>query len=132
MEVNTDPGMLFEAENEDDVFYAEIKRQILQLTTEEDNEGFLGETKRLDLDPVMSHGVSKGSGSGYVFCRGVAGGSHFCSWEAQSYGGSPPVWLVNLWKTKNGKGTGVFIPQAVRSKKYHRSGTDCLWISVSF
>ncbi|XP_028768622.1 uncharacterized protein LOC114726213 [Neltuma alba] len=115
MEMSSDPGLLFEAENEDDVFYAEIRRRILQLTTEdeEDNVGFLGETKR--VNPIVSGGDGGLYGSGY----GLPAGSHVWSWEAQNSGGPPPVWLINLWK--NGKGTGVFIPQAVRCKKNQRT-----------
>lgn len=114
--MNSDPALLFEAENEDDVFYAEIRRRILQLTTEDDeehSEGFLGESKRVNR--IVSGGVDS-YGSGY----GLPGGSHLWSWEAQNSGASPPVWLMNLWK--NGKGTGVFIPQVIRCKKNQGPG----------
>lgn len=127
MEMNSDRGMLFEAED-DDVFYAEIRRQILKITTEEEEveEYNLGFNR---VNPIITtHGVS--IGSGYGFQSGSPFGSHFGSFEAHSIinGGSssssPPVWLVNLWK--NGKGTGVFIPQVVRCRKNQRQGNCCL------
>lgn len=128
-------GFMFEADMEDDLFYAEIKRRILQLTIEDeegDNVGYIGEreTKRVNNTTVYRGGGGDGGGllfgpsSGY----GLGGGGHVCSWEAQSFGGPPPVWLMNLWK--NGKGTGVFIPQATRCKKNSRTGTYVLFISM--
>ncbi|KAF7808906.1 uncharacterized protein G2W53_035649 [Senna tora] len=122
MDMNSDSGLLFEADNfDDDVFYEEIKRQILLLTTEEEEEeeeeknvGFLEETKRrFNQTIICNHRGLNGSGYGER--------SRFCSWEAQNCDGSPPLWLINLWK--NGKGTGVFIPQVVKCKKNQRSGT---------
>ncbi|KAK4260868.1 hypothetical protein QN277_003931 [Acacia crassicarpa] len=122
MSVSSDnSGLLFEAEVDDDVFYAEIRDWILQLTTEEDDEKhdddddnnvgqFLRETKHVKK-PIVSGGGNGGSlyGSVYGYGNGFPVGS---TWEAQNCGGPPPVWLMNMWK-KNGKGTGVFIPQAV-------------------
>ncbi|MED6170281.1 hypothetical protein PIB30_029400 [Stylosanthes scabra] len=101
---------------DDDTLYAEIRRQILLLTSE-DNED-LEETRRFDSIRVVKSGSTRSS----VYYKSEwQGSSNFCSWETGSTAGSPPDWLVNLWK--NGKGTGVFIPQAVAYSRKQRQGT---------
>ncbi|KAI4357845.1 hypothetical protein L6164_001768 [Bauhinia variegata] len=115
MEIDSDPRALFEAENDDDIFYAEIRRQILLLTSEEDNEDFLG-TKQFNPIRLGNGGSNR---SIYGFPNASLPSSHFCSWESDN-SGSPPVWLVNLWK--NGKGTGVFIPQVAECQRSCRTG----------
>ena len=105
-----------ETQYDDDTYYAEIRRQILLLTSE-DNEDLL-ERKRFN-----SVSVVKGRSIRSVYNTAPPPASNFCSWETGS-SGSPPNWLVNLWK--NGKGTGVFIPQAVTCRKNQRPGTDSL------
>lgn len=122
MEVNSNPSVLLEAENDDDTFYAEIRRQILLLTSE-DNEDLL-ETRSFNPMSVTNGGSNR---SIYSFRGASLPSSNFCSWEPES-AGSPPVWLVNLWK--HGKGTGVFIPQ-VACRKNQRPGTVPPLFSVS-
>ncbi|CAI8605141.1 unnamed protein product [Vicia faba] len=101
--MNSDPSILFETEYEDDVFYAEIKRQILLLTSE-DNEDFV-ETRSVDVT---------NDGSNYSFGKSLITPTRkLYLWETES----PPIWLVNLWR--NGKGTGVFIPQ-VSCRENHK------------
>ncbi|KAK7280506.1 hypothetical protein RJT34_25570 [Clitoria ternatea] len=111
--MNSDPSVLFEAEKDDDTFYAEIRRQILLLTSE-DNEDLL-ETRRFNPISVTNGGSNK---SIYSFNSAPPYESNFCLWDTKS-SSSPPLWLVNLWK--NGKGTGVFIPQ-VACMKNQRPG----------
>lgn len=109
-----------DTEYDDDTFYAEIRRQILLLLTSADNEDLL-ERKR--FNPPIS--VGNGGSIRSVYKRASSpAASQFCSWETINSSASPPDWLMNLWK--NGKGTGVFIPQAVTGlNKYNqRSGTD--------
>ncbi|XP_061375027.1 uncharacterized protein LOC133317208 [Gastrolobium bilobum] len=102
-----------ETQYDDDTFYAEIRRQILLLTSE-DNEDSL-ERKRFNPFSVGNGGSIRS-----VYNKSAPQpASHFCSWETNSLG-SPPDWLVNLWK--NGKGTGVFIPKVVTGRKYQRPG----------
>ncbi|CAL0318104.1 unnamed protein product [Lupinus luteus] len=75
----------------DDRFYAEIRRQILLLTSEDDE----------DLLEMNSTGV-------------------FIPQPVTSEdNASQHVWPVNLWKRRNEReqGTGVFIPQAPRKRK---------------
>lgn len=120
MEMNSGPSVLFETENEGDPFYAEIKRQILLLTSE-DNEDLV-ETRSLNnpIDVTNDDGLNR---SIYSFnSESPPPTSNFYLWGTQS-SDSPPIWLVNLWK--NGKGTGVFIPQ-VACRKNQRPGTTFL------
>ncbi|KAL1357339.1 hypothetical protein HN51_009262 [Arachis hypogaea] len=100
---------------DDDTFYAEIRKQILLLTSE-DNEN-LEETRLFG-----SIGVAKGGSTRPVYYKSDSQRpTNFCSWETGSTAGSPPEWVVNLWKSR--KGTGVFIPQAVAYSKNPRQGT---------
>ncbi|KAG2715542.1 hypothetical protein I3760_03G083300 [Carya illinoinensis] len=46
-------------------------------------------------------------------------GSYFNWWENESTN-SVPAWLLNLWKNANG--TGVFIPQAAKTRRYYKPG----------
>jgi len=113
--MNSDPSVMSEAEYEDDTFYAEIRRQILLLTSE-DNEDFdLLQTRSFNSINVTDGGSAR---SVFRFSCASPPPSNFCLWERHG-SGSPPLWLVNLWK--GGKGTGVFIPQ-VASRKIHRPG----------
>lgn len=113
-----------ETQYDDDTFYAEIRRQILLLTSE-DNEDSL-ERKRYKSTSVGNNGY--GGSIRSVYSRTSPPASNFCSWETNS-SDSPPYWLVSLWK--NGKGTGVFIPQAASSApNNNRQGTDSLADSV--
>lgn len=113
MEMNSVPSVMSEAEYEEDTFYAEIRRQILLLTSE-DNEDLL-ETRSFNPINVTNGGSNR---SAYSFNCASPSASNFSLWERHS-SGSPPLWLVNLWK--NGKGTGVFIPQ-VACRKNQRPG----------
>lgn len=123
MEVNSDTSVMFETENEDDTFYAEIKRQILLLTSE-DNEDLI-ESKSFNSIDVANDGLNKSISS--FDCETRTQKRNFYLWEAESVG-SPPIWLVNLWK--NGKGTGVFIPQ-VTCREKQRPGTISLSTSLA-
>ncbi|KAE9595743.1 hypothetical protein Lal_00031033 [Lupinus albus] len=84
---------------DDDSFYAEIRKQILLLTSE-DNEEIL---------------ERKSTG---VFIPQARSRNHR-SWKNESCSRLPPHWFVKLWKNENEKwkGTGVFIPQAVTFRR---------------
>ncbi|KAG5051327.1 hypothetical protein AAZX31_02G092300 [Glycine max] len=97
---------------DDDTFYAEIKRQILQLTSEDDE---LLERKSFNQAAII--GDDGSTRLAYKSTSPLA--NEFCSWETHSSGS--PEWLVNL--RKSGRGTGVFIPQVVTGKKHQRPGT---------
>ncbi|RDY12221.1 hypothetical protein CR513_03012, partial [Mucuna pruriens] len=88
-----------ETQFDDDTFYAEIRRQILQLTSEDDE----------DLLERKSFNQASDGDVRLAYKRTSPLASHFCSWETLT--SCSPDWLVNLWKS--GRGTGVFIPKVV-------------------
>ncbi|XVF43017.1 hypothetical protein PTKIN_Ptkin02bG0006700 [Pterospermum kingtungense] len=112
MNMNIDPSYEYEGIDEDDVFYAEIRRQILLLTA--DDEEDYRETN------IFNDSVSGSKpGSNRPVCN-FSYGSYFSSWERENTN-SVPTWLANLWR--NGNGTGVFIPHHVdKSRRRHRPG----------
>lgn len=111
MEMKTDPS--FEAD--DDVFYVELRRQILLLTLEDDDENAVfPKTRRLDA----RGGAKQGSGSSVPAVR--LPGSCF-GWLEDENSNAVPTWLVNLWR--HGNGTGVFIPHIAKSRRRPKSGT---------
>lgn len=84
---------------EDDVLYMELRRQILLLTADQDdNENNLVHKRH-------SNSIST-----------LKPGSYF-NWWASTNSDSVPTWLVNLWRNGSGNGTGVFIPHIVRSRR---------------
>ncbi|MED6206800.1 hypothetical protein PIB30_030117 [Stylosanthes scabra] len=127
MEMNySNASVVFEAENDDDdSFYAEIRRQILLLTSEENEDVIENTSYKTDKHGGGNSNRSVYGVGGVASSLSSRSGCHgsFCCWESDTSGPlpppAPPVWLVNLWK--HGKGTGVFIPQVPCSKK-QRSG----------
>ncbi|KAJ4710552.1 hypothetical protein OWV82_016723 [Melia azedarach] len=99
---------------EEDVFYAELRAQILLLTADDDEDEDFVERKRSNssnLNATKSssmHGLTSLSSA-------LQPGSYFNWWEFENTN-SVPTWLVNLWR--NGNGTGVFIPHIVKSRRY--------------
>lgn len=98
-----DHSYTYTTTQDDDAFYAELTRQILLLTDEDDevqikNKGSGRFNKRL-----VGSGVG-GGGDGWSMTHGK-----YFSW---SEGGqvSVPGWMERLWAA-NGGGTGVFIPR---------------------
>ncbi|KAK8537500.1 hypothetical protein V6N13_042426 [Hibiscus sabdariffa] len=103
-----------EIEDENDVFFAEITRQILALTADEDCE----ETGGIDS---VSSGINKQGSRRAVgnFSSSLQHGMYF-SWPDSQNTDSVPTWLANLWRT--GNGTGVFIPLITKSTRRRRPG----------
>ncbi|CAA2977584.1 Hypothetical predicted protein [Olea europaea subsp. europaea] len=96
-----------EFEDEDDVFYDEHRRQVFQLTAEEDDE-FYANVRFPSLVDTRRKGLSS-SPLLMPQCR-----SHY-NWT-ENY--ATPPWLLSLWRTNGkGNGTGVFIPQNVKSSR---------------
>ncbi|KAL4586586.1 hypothetical protein LXL04_011224 [Taraxacum kok-saghyz] len=93
-------------EVEDTAFYAELTRQILLLTDED--EGTYARRNRNGESPEFQ-------GRSVVTC-----GNYFSSWE----GGrnlEVPCWMERLWERNGGgTGTGVFIPRVVAAGKTRR------------
>ncbi|WCJ17805.1 hypothetical protein M5689_000197 [Euphorbia peplus] len=92
-------------DTEEDVFYNELRKQML-LLTEDDDEGY---------DDLITRRSSRRSTEKAI----KPAGNYFNWWEIENGNSDPtPTWLVNLWRNKNGgSGTGVFIPQILISSR---------------
>ncbi|GFZ16112.1 hypothetical protein Acr_25g0005210 [Actinidia rufa] len=103
MDLKKDPSL----EIDDDVFYAELRRQILLLTSEdEDDNTEFHENKH------SKYAAKQGSGFGWSAVP--LPGSNF-SWSENENANVVPIWLLNLWR--HGNGTGVFIPHTCQIQK---------------
>ncbi|XP_030548742.1 uncharacterized protein LOC115753995 [Rhodamnia argentea] len=96
---------------DEDVYYAELKRQILELTAEEDQDEGSLETRHVaraynDAMKASPSACAKGLG-------------HFNSWEKRNPDSSVPSCIWSSWQKSNG--TGVFIPNIVKSRTRHAS-----------
>ncbi|CAL1392796.1 unnamed protein product [Linum trigynum] len=113
---------------EDDAFYAEIRRQILILTAEQgDNDEIDGNRKRRERKGPPTRGGRvllqvAPAGRYFSWCDEtdrISGDSSSSPSTSSSSSVSTPDWLVNLWRNNRASGsvvgTGVFIPQIVRS-----------------
>ncbi|CAN6675656.1 unnamed protein product [Malus baccata var. baccata] len=100
MDIHTNANLAFEDESahvdDDNIFFAEIRRQILALT----NSFRSNVTKR----PA---GHSMSSSLGYISWLENKNGTNY----------AVPASLAKLWENSDVTGTGVFIPQAVKSRR---------------
>ncbi|KAG6425254.1 hypothetical protein SASPL_115681 [Salvia splendens] len=94
---------LQELEYEYDVFYSELRKQVLQLTAEDDD------------DDVQEHKI-KNSNAVAAQKEGRRG---YYDWPQHNEEVAAPTWIMNASIT--GNGTGVFIPQIVQSRRKNRS-----------
>lgn len=125
MNMNIDPS--YEAIDEDDVFYAEMRRQILLLTADDDED--YRETNIFHSVSSSKTGSNRPVGN---FSSSLQYESYFGSWERDN-ANSVPTWLANLWRYGNGNGTGVFIPRVSKSRRRHMSGIHIsIFISAEF
>ena len=104
MAINTCTSFVAECDYDDDVFYAELRKQILLLT---DDEEFPG------TQHPSSVRVSRQSAK--VLTAAVETRSYFRWGESEISTSPAPAWLLKLWS--NGGGTGVFIPHVAKSKR---------------
>ncbi|KAL7132527.1 hypothetical protein ABFS83_12G080100 [Erythranthe nasuta] len=99
--------------DDDDVYYSELERQVLQLTADDDEQDQdFDANKNIIISPadkgVIVNNVSR-----------VLNGGNYYNWPESKDNLAAPAWISNLWKT--GNGTGVFIPQIVlQSRKTNR------------
>ncbi|GFP96615.1 hypothetical protein PHJA_001805600 [Phtheirospermum japonicum] len=91
-----------EYEEEYDVFYDELRRQVLQLTAD-DEDVHESETKTRNVaearkqGPLLLYGPNRPR-------------SYYYDWPGiKEDCGAAPAWMLSLWRS--GNGTGVFIPQ---------------------
>ncbi|CAL1408262.1 unnamed protein product [Linum trigynum] len=113
---------------DDDAFYAEIRRQILLITAGngDDDDEIDGNRRRCGRKRPPTRGgrvllqVAPSAGRYFSWCEEtdrIFGDSSSSSSLSSSV--STPDWLVNLWSNNKASGsvvgTGVFIPQIVKS-----------------
>ncbi|KAL3510846.1 hypothetical protein ACH5RR_030247 [Cinchona calisaya] len=95
--------------DEDDLFYAELRRQVLLLTAEDDEE--CQENRHPNTAKSLQQRFNTSPPS--LLQPGC-----YYNWSGNHENGSVPTWLFNLWKP--GNGTGVFIPQIIKSRRRYR------------
>ncbi|XP_022889379.1 uncharacterized protein LOC111404879 [Olea europaea var. sylvestris] len=98
-----------EHEEDDDVFYSELRRQVMLLTAEDSDDEELRENRS---SPNMNEARKHGS---IPMTSSVKPPTCFYNWSGNKEDYAAPAWILNLWRT--GNGTGVFIPQIVRSRR---------------
>ncbi|KAK2635843.1 hypothetical protein Ddye_030635 [Dipteronia dyeriana] len=107
----------FDDVNEDDVLYAELRRQILLLTADndEDCEDFVRKKR--------PNSIERNSNTSMSLSTTLQPGSYF-NWWGNPKSDCVPTWLVNLWRNGNGNGngTGVFIPRIVNTRRHKLAG----------
>lgn len=109
----------------DDHFYAELREQILLLTAEEDNDVEV-EVEELQQNKlkISAKSLPQRFNMSPASAQQVQNGCYY-NWSGDEETESVPPWLFNLWKSGNGNGTGVFIPQITKSKtRYNPRGRN--------
>ncbi|KAL3631321.1 hypothetical protein CASFOL_024305 [Castilleja foliolosa] len=102
----------FEHEHDDDVFYRELREQMMQLTAEDEGDDVDDEEI---CENKNSNMVAAKQGLNNKFVQQNRG---YYNWPENKEDKSAPTWILNLWR--NGNGTGVFIPQIVPSHGKNR------------
>ncbi|KAL2484764.1 Uncharacterized protein Adt_29520 [Abeliophyllum distichum] len=99
-------------EEEDDVFYDELRRQVLLLTAEDSDDEELREN---GTSPNMAEARKHGS---IAMSSSVNPPGCFYNWSGNKEDYAAPACILNLWRT--GNGTGVFIPQIIQSRRRNK------------
>ncbi|KAJ6721109.1 hypothetical protein OIU85_024226 [Salix viminalis] len=113
-QMGADTNLEFEGVEYSDAYYAELGKQILLLTADDDEEVD-------DTAHYRSADTPRKQDSNSLaisFPATLQPGSYFNWWERQKTD-SVPAWPEKTWRS-NGNGTGVFIPQIVNSRRYRR------------
>ncbi|KAM7464364.1 hypothetical protein LguiA_032485 [Lonicera macranthoides] len=100
----------------DDIFYAELERQILQLMAGDDEGDFTDDNYKHSYSlNGAKHGLNKG------YTAAIQPGNYF-DWTKNESSDSVPTWLLKLWRPNgSGNGTGVFIPHIVKSRTKNKN-----------
>ncbi|XP_075482295.1 uncharacterized protein LOC142522659 [Primulina tabacum] len=96
-------------EDEDDLLFVELRRQVLQLTADDDDEDRLYEKK---------HSRSRNRSPNSSSCSVTQSGCYY-NWVVNKEDYVAPAWMLKLWRNGN-NGTGVFIPQVSQTRKKNR------------
>lgn len=110
----------------DDIFYAELERQILQLMAGDDEGDFMDHNyKHSNSLNGAKHRLNKG------YTAAIQPGNYF-DWTKNESSYSVPTWLSKLWRPNgSGNGTGVFIPHIVKSRTKNKpSRCFCIFINL--
>nr|GLL29721.1 uncharacterized protein LOC109164031 [Ipomoea trifida]GMD57194.1 uncharacterized protein LOC109164031 [Ipomoea batatas] len=112
----------FEVGSESDVFFDELRKQVLQLTADDDDEEFPGLIEGSSRYLKNERGPNnKSSGSSSVVQLGCE-----YEWTGSMDRSKVPQWLLDLWRTENKdaaamfNGTGVFIPHIVNTRRRYK------------
>lgn len=90
----------------DDVFYAELERRILVLINTADESDHSKNSRMMRRTNNYSSRRDQ---------------SYFDWTEAENPPGSVPSTILNLWRSANVNGTGVFIPHVVKAKRRNKN-----------
>ncbi|KAL6566400.1 hypothetical protein OROGR_002015 [Orobanche gracilis] len=101
-----------EYEEEYDVFYEELKRQVLQLTAD-DEDGLIYENETPNTAEARRR----------VTCNGPTCGvpSRWPGIKFKEDCAATSAWALSSWRSGSTVGTGVFIPRNVESRRKNRS-----------
>ncbi|GKE14145.1 hypothetical protein Tco_1421722 [Tanacetum coccineum] len=91
--------------NEHDVFYAELEKQVLALLDDHDQKEFPSDTRK--------HSSSSPTTRRLDIAKRP---TNYFYWN-DNVDDPVPIWISNLWGNNNNKGTGVFIPSVVNSRR---------------
>lgn len=95
----------------DDIFYAELERRILMLINTADESDHSKNTRMMRRTNTNNYSSSR---------RG-RDQSYFDWTETENPPSSVPTTILNLWRSSNANGTGVFIPHMVKSKRRNKN-----------
>ncbi|XP_073281370.1 uncharacterized protein [Primulina huaijiensis] len=99
-------------EDEDDLLFVELRRQVLQLTADDDDEDRLYENKHSRRVEARNRCPKSSS------CSVTQSGCYY-NWVVNKEDYVAPAWMLKLWRNGN-NGTGVFIPQVSQTRKKNR------------
>ncbi|CAI9096254.1 OLC1v1032352C1 [Oldenlandia corymbosa var. corymbosa] len=100
---------------EDVLFYEELRRQVLILTAEEDDDDEYQENKHPNIGAKSLHQTVAHSPASALQTQQP--GCYY-QWSGGETTDSVPRWVFNVWNP--GSGTGVFIPQIVKSRRRNK------------
>ncbi|XP_073148039.1 uncharacterized protein [Henckelia pumila] len=105
-------------EDEDDVLFVELRRQVLQLTADDEDEDEdrlrLYENKHLRTAEARKWIPKNGS-----LCGVTQGAGCYYNWVVSKEDYVAPAWMLKLWRNGN-NGTGVFIPQVSQTRRKNK------------
>ncbi|KZV13867.1 hypothetical protein F511_44918 [Dorcoceras hygrometricum] len=102
-------------EDEDDLLFVELRRQVLQLTADEDDDE--GEDRLHENKHSTTVETRKSSPKNSLY--GVTQSGSYYNWVVSKEDFVAPAWMLKLWRKEN-NGTGVFIPQVSQTRRKNK------------